>query len=76
MTISTSSALSIVELFHFYQLCLLMSGHHHLCDTLTGVDHEGRVREIDKQDANLAAVVRIDGTGRIEHRDAVLEGKT
>ena len=57
MTISTSSALCIVELFHFYQLCLLMSGHHHLCDTLTGVNHEGRVREIDEQYANLATVV-------------------
>src|SRR3546814_2298048 len=50
-------------------------GHHHLRNAAAALDDEGLVAVVDQDDADLAAVVGIDGPRRIQHRDAVLEGE-
>ena len=44
---------------------------HHLRDPLAAADHKRRIAVIDQDHADLAAIVRIDRAGRIEHGDAM-----
>ncbi len=46
-----------------------------LCDAHATLDHEGCLAEIDQQHLHLAAIIAVDGAGRVEAGDAVLEGK-
>src|SRR5262245_54508551 len=48
-------------------------GHDQLRDALAAADDERLAAEIDQDDADLAAVVGIDGARRVEHGDARLQ---
>ena len=53
-----------------------MAGDDHLGDALPGNNLEGLVRQIHQNHADFAAIIRVDGAGRVQHGDAVLGGKT
>src|SRR5471030_299009 len=49
--------------------------HDKLCNSHAARDAEGLLPEIDQDHADLAAVVGVDGSGRIGDRDAILGGQ-
>ena len=49
---------------------------NYLSNTITAANREGETAEIDKNDFDFAAVVRIDRSRRIEYHHAVLDRKT
>ena len=67
------ASLCVRQLLYLNNFRLLMSGDNHLGDTLAVVDDEVLLREVDEDDANLTAVVGINGAGRVEHRDTLLQ---
>ena len=50
-------------------------GNNHLRDAVAAVDNERLVGQINKDDANLPAIVDIDGAGRVQDGDAAFERK-
>ena len=70
---AAGAALGVRQLLYLHNFSLLMSGDDHLGDALAVVDDEVILREINKYNAYLAAVVGVDGAGRVEHRDALLQ---
>ena len=55
------------------QFGLLMAGDHHLGDLVAARDHKHLVAVIDQDGLDLAAIVAVDGAGRIQAGDAVVE---
>ena len=51
-----------------------MSSHYHLCYTLSILNGEGLIGEIDKWDTKLTTIVRIYRPWAIDHRNAMLHG--
>ena len=76
MTVASGTALRLVELFHYHELALLMACYHHLGNALAVFDHEILLREVDEQHAHLSAIVGIDGSRRVQHRDAMLQSQS
>ena len=54
---------------------MLVTGDHHLGNTLTGLDHEVPVRKIHEERPEFPAIVRIHSAGRIENSNPVLYSK-
>ena len=73
---AAGATLGVGELLHLYYLGLLVAGDDHLGDAFAVGDDEVLLREVDEDDAHLAAVVGVDGAGRVEHRDALLQRQT
>ena len=73
VAVSALTAFGLVELLNHLKLSLLMACYHHLCYALALGDDKRLCREVDEQHAYLATVVGIDGSGRVEHSDAVLQ---
>ena len=48
-----------------------VGGHHELGDSLSGLEGEGRLAVVDEQHAHFAAIVGVDGAGRVQHRNPV-----
>ncbi len=48
---------------------------HHLRDALTAFDHDRLGAEVDRDDLDFTAVVRVDGAGAIEQRQSMLQGQ-
>ncbi len=68
------AALSVIQLVDGHHGRLDHGRYHHLCDAHAILDVEGLVAMgVVKQHLDLAAVVRVDGAGRVEHGDAMLE---
>lgn len=76
MAVASRSALRLVELTNHLKVHLLMLRYHHLGYALAWVHLEISIGEIDEYHAYLAAIVCIYGSWRIEHRNAMLQGKT
>ena len=53
-----------------------MPCYHHLADTFAGFDGLRLAAEVDEDDAHLAAIVGIDGTGCVEYGQSAFEGET
>ena len=70
---AAAATLGVAEFLHLYDFGLLVAGDDHLGDALAVVDDEVFLREVDEDDAYFAAVVGVDGAGRVEHRDALLQ---
>lgn len=51
----------------------LVLGDYQLGDAVSGLDYEGCLAEVEKDDLDFAAVGGVDGSGRIWDRDRVLE---
>ena len=62
--------------FNGFPLCLLVTGDNHLGDALAVGNDERFVREVYQYDADLATIVGVDGAGRVEDGDAMLDGKS
>ena len=52
-----------------------MTGHHHLRYTLSRIEGERFVGEVDQYDLDLSTVIRVDGTRSVDQGDAVLYGQ-
>lgn len=76
MPVAAFTAFGLVKFVHFNELRLLMTGNHHLGNALTIVHYKGLIRQVDEHHANLAAIVGIDGAGRVEHGKPVLQGQS
>ena len=63
MTKSACASLRIRQFLYLDDFRLLMSGDNHLGNALAVVDDKVFLREVNEYDANLAAVVGIDGAG-------------
>ena len=73
MTITALTALCLVEQLHLLKLCLLVTGYHHLCDTLSGIHNKILVRKIDKHHPYLTTIVGINGSRSIENCNALFK---
>ena len=67
--------LGFVERFGFDDVDRGDRRDHHLRDPHPGFHHEGLGPKIDQRDFDFTAVIRIDGAGRVGHRNAMLEGQ-
>lgn len=76
MTEASGTSLRLGKNLHSLPFGLLVAGDDHLGNALAVLDEERLVGEIDKDDADLATIVGIDGAGSVEDGDAVLDGKT
>ena len=76
MSVSTGSALCLIEHLYLLKLSLLMACDDHLCDALAIIDDEWFVGEVDKQHHDLSTVVGIDGARGVEHGESVFERQT
>ena len=76
MAESALATLRLVEHLYGNQLSLLMTGNHHLGDTLTILHHKILLREINQDHANLSTIVGIDGSWGIQYGDTLLQGQT
>ena len=73
MTIAASTALRLVEFLDHHEFTLFMARDDHLGNALTVLDNKIFLRKIYQQHSNLTAIVSIDGTRCIQHRDAMLK---
>src|SRR5215217_615810 len=62
----------LVQCFGFDQQHGADRSDDHLRDALAPPYREGQLAVIDQQDLELAAVIRVDRAGCVEHRDAML----
>ena len=76
MSVSTFSALCLVEFFNHDQVCLFVAGNDQLRNALAIIDNKVVGREVDEHYTHLATIVGIDGAWSIQHCQAVLQGKT
>ena len=76
MSVSTGTTFGFIQLFYLDEIALFVLGKHHLGDALPVVDDEVFLREVDEQHHDFAAIVGINGARRVEHGDAMLQGKT
>lgn len=72
MAIATFSAFCLIEQLYRLEGHLLMTRYHHLCNTLTIIDDERLLRQVDKQHPYLSTVISIDSTGTVEDSDTLL----
>src|SRR5205807_322970 len=54
----------------------LIPSYDDLRDAVAGADRVRLAAEVQKNDADFAAITRVDGAGRIRHSDGVLQGQT
>ena len=73
MSESSGSAFGGAEFGHLDEFGLLVAGDNHLRDAFARLDGYVFCGEVNKDYANLAAVVGIDGAGGVEHGDPTLE---
>lgn len=75
MTESAVATLGLVKRVDGLPFSLLEASDDELGYAVAVVDSEGFGREVDHDDAYLAAIVSIDGARSVEQRDAVFEGE-
>ena len=76
MSITAGTAFCVIERLNELPVHRFVARHHELCHALAVFYDEGRLSVIDEQDFQLSAVVRVDRSGGIEHRNAVAQGQT
>ena len=76
MSEASCASFGLGKYLYGFPFCLLVSCNDHLGNALAVLDEKRLVGEIDKDDADLATIVGIDGAGSVEDSDAVLDGKT
>ena len=62
MSVATGTALCLIEFFNDLELCLLMTRNDHLGDTLSRIDDEILLSEINEQRHYFSAIVSIHGS--------------
>src|SRR6266487_2467196 len=67
------AAATVAQGLSLDQFGLYMAGDHHLGDLHAAGDAEHRVAVIDQDGFDLAAIIAVDGAGRIQTGDAVIE---
>src|SRR5690606_27154608 len=70
---SPASAGGVGKRVHFHEFHPLVARDHELGDAIAAADLEGLLSEVDEDDADLAAVVAVDGAGCVDHADAVAQ---
>lgn len=75
MTEAAGTSFRFGKYLYGFPFRLLVAGDDHLGDALAVLDEKRLVGEVDKDDADLATIVGIDGAGSVENCDAVLDGK-
>src|SRR4051812_29824019 len=75
-TEAATAALSRRERHHGNEFRLDHGSDHHLRDALAAPNRKRRIAVIDQEHADLAAIIGVNGAGRVQHRDAMLSGKT
>ena len=72
---AAGTALRFVQHIHFLPYGLLMTGYYHLGYPLSILNHKSFRRKVHEDNANLTAIVGVDGTRRVEHRNSFLDGQ-
>ncbi len=75
MSVTTFTALRLIKNSDGFKDALLMTGDNHLSDTLTVMDREWLMGEIDQEDFHLPTIVSINGPRSIQHGDAMLQSQ-
>ena len=75
MTEAACAALCFGKHLNKLPFRLFVTRDNHLRDALSVGNDKRFIRKVDKDDTYLASVVGIDGAGRIEDGDAMLDGK-
>ena len=73
MAKAAGSPFGVVQHFHRLPDDLAVSRDHHLANTLPVIDGKRFGREVYQDYADLAAIVRIDSTRRVQQCDAMLQ---
>ena len=76
MTVASGSTLGVVEFASKLKFALFVACYHHLRDAFALGNDEVVGGKIDKQHAYLAAIVGINGAGRVEDGDSMLQSQT
>ena len=76
MSVATCATFCFIKFLYELEFCLLVTCDYHLCNALTLVYHEVLVGEVYEENAYLTTIVSVDGAGRVEHGDAMLEGES
>ena len=76
MTETTKTTLRLVQCVGLYPFTLLVACYHHLGYTFPILYDERFLAQVDQDDTDESPVVRIDGAGTVEYRDAVLQGQS
>lgn len=72
MTVSSCTTLGIIELGNLDKTDCFVPGHNHLGYSFAGIYNEFFRRKVYQQHLYLAAIVGINGAGRVQHRYSVL----
>src|SRR5258706_14546811 len=75
MAETTVAALGPIQIVHFDDLHHRHRYDEHLGDAHPALDDEFFAPEVDQRHLDLAAVVGVDGSGRVDHGDAVPAGQ-
>src|SRR5690606_12941981 len=73
---STASAASAVEIRDLNQGRTSHGRHNHLRDAAATFDAVRLLTKVNQRNLDLTAIIRVDGTWRVEHRYPVLDGET
>ena len=76
MSVTSGTTFRGVEFLHFHPLSLFVTCHHHLGHTLAILYHKVLVGEVYLEHHHLATVVGVDGTGGVEHGDAMFQSQS
>lgn len=69
------AAPGIAQRFRFEPRYLFVAGDDHLCDAFAGFDGLWFVGEVNDDALDFAAIIAVDGAGRIEHRESAFGGE-
>lgn len=73
MTVTSGSAFCRAQYLHGFPIYLFVTGNDHLGNAFAVLNGKRLVAEIDQTDAYLSTIVGIDGSGSIQHGDAVFK---
>ena len=76
MPIAAGTTLCLIEHLNSLKHSLLMTCNHHLCNAFPILYDKVLLRQIDKHDAYLTAIVGIDCPGGIQDGDTFLQGQS
>ncbi len=72
MTVATLTPFRLVKHFDLQEITLFMTGNDHLGYALAIVDNERLLRQVDQQNTDFTAIISVNRSRRIQHRDPLL----
>jgi len=76
MSVSAFTALCFIQYFYFDEFGFFVACNDHLGNTLTIIDNEIFLRQVDKYYAYLTAIIGVDGAWCVKNGDTFLQGQS